>query len=541
MIPETEETPINILLVDDEPKNLMVLESILDSSDYHLTKAQSGQEALMALLTKDFALLVLDIEMPGMNGWELAQLIKKRKKTEHIPIIFLTAHYAGDEHVLQGYTAGAVDYLTKPVNSAILRSKVAVFVHLCRKAALEESNRALRESEERVRAVLNSALSAVVVMDSEGKITEWNARAEQMFERTRREALGQKLSETIIPPRYREAYRRGLEHFLATGGGPVVNRLIEASALRRDGSEFPVELSISPLKAGNVVTFCGFITDITQRKQSEEQIKASLHEKEVLLKEIHHRVKNNLQVICSLLNLQSGSIRDPEALALFRESESRIRSMAMIHEKLYQNESLAQVDFSEYLSSLSALLFTTYVANPATVRLTTRLDPVFLDIDTAVPLGLIVNELVSNSLKYAYSEGSRGVVELMLRAGPENHYTLSVRDQGVGLPAGFDVNNTDTLGLRLVNILSAQLGATFSVESNTQGTIFEVTFKTNTKRERAATSRAARFYPHCGEPAQTHTSPRNPHHPFAVGLSQNLRAGLEYTGSIGEDVADGLP
>jgi two-component system, sensor histidine kinase PdtaS len=483
MITKTEETPINILLVDDEPRNLMVLESILDCPDYHLTKAQSGQEALIALLTRDFALLVLDIEMPGMNGWELAQIIKKRKKTEHIPIIFLTAHYAEDEHVLQGYTAGAVDYLTKPVNSAILRSKVAVFVHLCRKAALEESNRALRESEERARAVLNSALSAVVVIDSEGRITEWNAQAERMFERTRLEALGQKLSETIIPPRYREAHRRGLEHFLATGEGPVVNRLVELSALRRDGSEFPVELSISPLRAGNVVTFCGFITDITQRKQAEQQIKASLQEKEVLLKEIHHRVKNNLQVICSLLNLQSGYIRDAEALALFRESESRIRSMAMIHEKLYQNESLSRVDFAEYLASFSSLLFTTYVSNPTAVRLATRLDPVFLDIDTAVPLGLIVNELVSNSLKYAYPEGRSGIVELTLRAGPDDQYTLSVRDQGVGLPTGFDVNKTGTLGLHLVNILSAQLGAALSVESNGDGTVFELTSKINPKPE----------------------------------------------------------
>jgi PAS domain S-box-containing protein len=140
---------------------------------------------------------------------------------------------------------------------------------------IHDQNGALRESEERVRAVLNSALSAVVVVDSDSKITDWNARAEQMFGWTRREAVGQKLSETIIPPRYQERHRRGLEHFLATGAGPVVNRLIEMSALRRDGSEFPVELSVSPLKTGDAVTFCGFITDITERKMAEASLRKS--------------------------------------------------------------------------------------------------------------------------------------------------------------------------------------------------------------------------------------------------------------------------
>ncbi len=132
-----------------------------------------------------------------------------------------------------------------------------------------EQDRTVRESEGRLRAVLNSAMSAVVVMDSGGKIIDWNARAEQMFGWTLREAIGRELAEIIIPPRYREGHHRGLERFLATGEGPVLNRLIELSALRRDGSEFPVELSVSPLKTGDVVTFCGFITDITERKQVE--------------------------------------------------------------------------------------------------------------------------------------------------------------------------------------------------------------------------------------------------------------------------------
>jgi two-component system, sensor histidine kinase and response regulator len=136
--------PVNILLVDDKPQNLSVLESILDGPEYRLTLAQSAQEALLALVANDYALIVLDVRMPETSGFELAQMIKGRKKTKDIPIVFLTAHYAEDEHVLSGYSAGAVDYLTKPINPVILKSKVAVFAELYRKTqALDEANRAL--------------------------------------------------------------------------------------------------------------------------------------------------------------------------------------------------------------------------------------------------------------------------------------------------------------------------------------------------------------------------------------------------------------
>jgi two-component system, sensor histidine kinase and response regulator len=145
--------PVNILLVDDKPQNLSVLESILDSPDYRLTKAESAQEALVALFATDFALIVLDVQMPETSGFELAQIIKERKRTRDIPIIFVTAHYAEDEHVLSGYSAGAVDYLTKPVNPAILKSKVAIFAELHRKTkALNESNAALQSRNQELLA-----------------------------------------------------------------------------------------------------------------------------------------------------------------------------------------------------------------------------------------------------------------------------------------------------------------------------------------------------------------------------------------------------
>src|SRR5712692_1644903 len=137
---------VHILLVDDKPQNLAVLEAILDNPDYRLTKAQSAQEALVALFDPDFALIVLDVQMPGTTGLELAQIIKERKKTKDIPIIFVTAHFGEDQHVLSGYSAGAVDYLTKPVNPAIVRSKVAVFAELYRKTkALNEVNQELNK------------------------------------------------------------------------------------------------------------------------------------------------------------------------------------------------------------------------------------------------------------------------------------------------------------------------------------------------------------------------------------------------------------
>src|ERR1051325_2309385 len=151
---------VNILLVDDKPQNLSVLESILDASDYRLTKAQSAQEALMALFDTDFALIVLDVRMPDTSGLELAQIIKERKRTRDIPIIFVTAHYSEDEHVLSGYSAGAVDYLTKPINPAILKSKVAIFAELYRKTkALNEANQILNSRNQELMAA-NKELEA---------------------------------------------------------------------------------------------------------------------------------------------------------------------------------------------------------------------------------------------------------------------------------------------------------------------------------------------------------------------------------------------
>jgi two-component sensor histidine kinase len=213
--------------------------------------------------------------------------------------------------------------------------------------------------------------------------------------------------------------------------------------------------------------------EIAERRRAEERMAASLLEKEVLLKEIHHRVKNNLQIISSLLNLQSDNIDLADPARTFRESQDRIRSMALVHEKLYRSGDVARIDFREYVESLTAGLYRSYFPGPG-VRIFADVENVSLDIDLAVSCGLIINELVSNALKYAFPEGRAGEIHVSL-AGDGDSYTLTVSDDGVGLPPGLDFRDTPSLGLQLVNTLVGQLEGTIELDS-AEGTRFKITF-----------------------------------------------------------------
>jgi len=216
--------------------------------------------------------------------------------------------------------------------------------------------------------------------------------------------------------------------------------------------------------------------ELTERRWAEEQLRASLKEKDVLLKEVHHRVKNNLQIITSLLNLQSSGICDAETLNVFRESQNRIRSMALMHEKLYQSRDLSSIDFSDYLGSLIISIFSSYAVNPQKVSLKTAMEPVSIGIDTAITCGLIVNELVTNVLKYAFPGPRQGVLTVQLHMSDEGLIELIIGDNGVGMPAGFDINSASTLGLQLVTNLVNQLDGQIDM-TNGNGVIYRITFR----------------------------------------------------------------
>lgn len=226
--------------------------------------------------------------------------------------------------------------------------------------------------------------------------------------------------------------------------------------------------------SGEVYRIAGIMDDVTESKQALEQIKTSLHEKEVLLKEIHHRVKNNMQVITSLLSLQSKTIGDSKALAVFEDSQNRVKSMALIHETLYQSKDLSRINFAEYLQKLVAHVSRSYRIRPNAVKINLHVNDVALPIDTAVPCGLIINELASNALKYAFPADTKGEINITF-AHADDQYTLCVSDTGVGLPPDFDPEQGKSLGMKLVRMLTSQLSGEMECR-NGVGTTFQITF-----------------------------------------------------------------
>ncbi len=263
----------------------------------------------------------------------------------------------------------------------------------------------------------------------------------------------------------------------------------EYRVMRTDGSQRWIVDCAYSIKGESGLTdhIIGVAKDITERKIAEEKIKTSLHEKEVLLKEIHHRVKNNMQIVSSLLNLQSESVDDESIRQLLKKSQNRVKSMALVHEKLYQTEDLSSIDFAEYTRSLTTRLLHSFGSNSKRVQLVIDMDEVCLDVNRAIPCGLIINEIVTNSFKHAFPDSTtgvdenkfegKGVIKVFMRENPKSGIMeLVVGDNGMGLPEGLDFRHTKTLGMELVNTLVDQLDGSIEYVNN-GGTEFKITFK----------------------------------------------------------------
>ena len=503
--------PINILIVDDEPRNLTVLETVLADPGYRLVRAESAEQALLALVVEEFALLILDIRMPGMTGFELAQMIKERKKTARVPIIFLTAYYNDDLHMLEGYGTGAVDYLPKPVNAAILRSKVAVFAELrrtqrevtmanrtllaevterCRAEErlrelnetleqrvaertvdLTQANAALQKSESLLRSITDSTEDIIFVKDIHSHTLFKNPAGLRANALPPERVIGRSDVEFNMDKGQAVQFLANDRRVMESGRTETFEEVLTSAT----GETRLLLTTKTPLfdAGGQVIGLVGVAHDFTERKRAEEALKASLHEKEVLLREVHHRVKNNLQIVSSLLNLQSRQITDPAMLDVFASTRDRVRAMASVHEQLYENDNFAEISLPMQIGSLTRMLTRAHATGGAGIQPVLQLDPVTVDLNTAVPLSLIASELITNALKYAFAGRPDGKLAIGLHADGEWH-ELSVADDGPGLPADLDPATSRTLGLRLVRDLARQIRGELEMKSTASGTCITV-------------------------------------------------------------------
>jgi len=341
-------------------------------------------------------------------------------------------------------------------------------------AAIKTINEALRLSEKRFRLAVDQFPSTFVIYDANRRFQFVNAHGIKLGGLPESALLGY-TDEEIHPPEITDPY---LPYLLKA----VETRTLQTAectiALPTIG-KITFVVTYVPLldERGEIYQILGSTYDITQRKIAEIHIQESLREKEVLLQEIHHRVKNNLQVISSLLDLQSQHIEEQATLELFRQSCSRIRAMALVHETLYKFKDFAKINFTQYIENLTGYLFSIYGVNVENINLELVLNEVALNVDTAIPCGLIINELVSNALKYAFPNKVQATIYIALHYfDQDNNYLLIVRDNGIGLPPDWESKNVSSIGLKLVEILANQLEGTLQVNSRC-GTEFSLRFR----------------------------------------------------------------
>jgi PAS domain S-box-containing protein len=486
------QAPVNILIVDDEQKNLTVLEAILDNPGYRLIRAQSAEQALLELLAHEFALLILDVRMPDVTGFELAQMIRARKKYANLPIIFLTAYYNEDQHVIEGYTTGAVDYLNKPVNPAILLSKVAIFAEFYRnRRNLEEANRALldevssrrraeerllelnnsleqrvtertaslqqsevrlRDSERQLQELIAAIPAAIYTTDAEGKITYFNQAAVELTGR----------SPTIGSDEWCATWK--LYHPdgrpLAYDQSPMAIALTESRAIRNaevvaerpDGTRVPFIPYPTPFRdgAGGIIGAIIMLVDVSERKQAETQ-------QRIFLKELNHRVKNNMQMLQILLEAGARRARSGEAREVLEEASGRIIAMAAAQRVLYTTHDATRFNARDFLNAVCETAKQTF---PQELHIDCEADSVQLPNDAATPLALIANELLTNAVKYGLNRQPGGTIRVRLRRENDS-FLFYVEDDG----PGFDLPSVQqrSSGLALVRGLARQLRAEFEV------------------------------------------------------------------------------
>jgi len=345
-----------------------------------------------------------------------------------------------------------------------------------------------KRASEQFRLALEAAPTGMLMMNQEGTIILVNAQIEALFGYPRDELLGQGL-EMLVPERFRAHHPDLRKMFFGDPETRVMGAGRELYGLRKDGTEVPIEIGLNPLQTYEGYFVLSSIADITERKraheglyvlnaQLEQRVRArtsELKERESLLQEIHHRVKNNLQVISSLINMQIRGLEDQSSRAALRDCQSRVIAMAQIHEILYQSSDYARVPFAKYAKDLTTRILSASGISRGNVAMQFELEEVSLPVSQAIPCGLILNELIANSLKHAFPNAARGTIRVQLRLAPNRSVILSVNDDGIGISPTLQLENLTSLGVQLVMNLVEQLEGHLEI-IRLPGSTFRITF-----------------------------------------------------------------
>jgi len=464
--------PIRLLIVEDSNFDAMILLKELEHGGYkpEYELVDTPQALNAALAAGQWDIIISDYVMPDFCGLDAIRLLQK--SGHDIPIIIVSGKI-GEETAVEAMKAGAHDYLIKGNLARLIPAIERELGEADERTRRKQAEADLKNAREKLESFFNNTSDAIVIADLELNMLQVNKGFENMYGWTTGEAVGTKLS--TIPEQIIPETKKLLNDVKA---GRVITDH-ETIRRKKDGSLFDVSATISPIKdaVGNVVAFAGISRDITQRKKAEAEIRHSLKEKETLLREIHHRVKNNMQIISSLLRLQSKYIKNKDDVEIFKESHNRISSMALIHEKLYQSRDFTNIDFKVYVRDLVKGLFLSYGTDENLIKLKISVDSVPIGIDSAIPCGLIINELITNSLKYAFPDSRNGEINICMSVEGEGEFELIVGDNGIGMPGGIDFEKTDTLGLHLIKILAENQLHGEITHDRKNGIEFKIKFK----------------------------------------------------------------
>ncbi|MBF0338410.1 MAG: response regulator [Nitrospirae bacterium] len=465
-----------ILVIDDEVIIRERLKRLLMLDDYETYSAENGIEGLELFEREAPDVIVADIKMPKIDGIEVLKRIKMKKTKSEV--IFITGH-GGVDTAIEAMKEGAFGYIQKPVEYDEL--KIAIEKAVEKQDMQTKINTYVLELEKSVNqweTTFNCVSDCLSIHDENYNIIKANKAFSDTF--------GLNPDSTNIKPCHDifDCIKDDISHCLH------LKSCHSRSSCMKEVFYTPLnayfEITASPIftREGEFKGSIHIFKDITQRKLYEEQINASLQEKTLLLREIHHRVKNNMEIINSLIELHMEDIGDKKTINMCDDMKSRIRSMSLVHKMLYQSDNLSEVNFADYTKNLVTDIMNSYCTEPATVALNMDITDVYIAMDTAVPCCLIINELVTNSLKHAFTDMASGEIHISLREVTQKAdqktdnktYELIVRDNGKGIPDGFDINKSSSLGLKLIKIL-AEYQLRGKIEMNTKGgTEFKLAF-----------------------------------------------------------------